>query len=402
MIKILQYSIAFLLVAGLIFQFGCEQKITPPVDTGRTSTIGDTNYVEVIPPWGGFESPSSIIIGNDQLIYVADYGRNEVVMLNAGGAILKRRTIPHPVSLAQNSKLDLYVGGETISTNGDTIGAIYKINLVRWDTTYISRIDSVIDTLRNDTTLIPVSRDTSYFYNNNLDIAHSRIVWQEPGRIGRRYTGIGILQANGWNNGYLVARTGADNSSFVDPDTRVLRFDESDALITPVGDLVTRPSGGTAITDIRNLTGLMVFPSTSNFVLTQSSEGVAFGAISMVFIRTNDREGWDPVYDPSIAGGRVDFVRSYQFKNAAAAAFDKSRQELFILDAGLDSVFKFDRKGKFKSESFGKSRTTSADWPGLKHPNGIAFSTDCTLFIADTGNKIIRRFKLSIQTQCTR
>ena len=404
---IFKYILVFALLTGIIFQFGCEDKITPPHDTGRTTTIGDTNYVEILPPWGGFEDPRAMIIGNDQLIYVTDYSRNEVVMMNTAGVILKRRSIPHPVSIAQNSKLDLLIGGETVSENGDTIGAIYKINLVRWDTTYISRIDTVIDTLRNDTLEVPVVRDTAYFYNNNIDEAHMRITWQEPARIGRRFTGIGILQANGLNNEYLVARTGPDNSSFVDPDTRILRFNSGDTLITPLADLITRPSGGTAVTDIRNLTSLMVVPATSNFILTQNIAGVAYGAIYMVFQRTNDFEGWVPGYDPSVPGGRVDFVHQYQFNDASAATYDRIRNEIFIVDAGLDSVFKFDRRtGKLKSESFGKGKTRvktqQYDFPGLESPRGAAFSNDCTLYIADTGNKIIRRFRLSSQTTCNR
>src|SRR5262249_20375857 len=145
--------LAFLALAlGLVS--GCESKF--PIDpllqlaqNQRTTTpVGDTSYVEIYPPWGGFESPRAVIVGNDQLIYVADEGNNEIVMLDAGGTVLKRETILHPVSIAQNTKLDLYVGGETIAPNGtDTVGAIYRIFLVRFDTTYVSRIDTVIGPL---------------------------------------------------------------------------------------------------------------------------------------------------------------------------------------------------------------------------------------------------------------
>jgi len=318
--------------------------------------------------------------------------------LDASGSVLKTRTILHPISIVQNSKLDLYVGGETIAPNGvDTIGAIYRIFLARFDTTYISRIDTIINPSTGDTSITVVRRDTSYYANHDLDSAHMRIVWQEPGRPQRRFTGIGILPGNG----YLVARTGPDNSSFVDPDARVLLFNEKDNFITPIGDLITRPSGGTAITDIRDPTSILVFPSSRDFVLTQKSEGMAYGATWMIYLSTPDFQGWIPKYDPSKPEQRgSDFVRPYRFQNAVGIAFDRRRREFFIVDSQLDSVIKFDRNGRFKTESLGKYKTQSNIFRGLKHPGGIAFSNDCTLYIADTGNKVIRRFKLSTQTTC--
>lgn len=382
------------ILCGILLHGGCDSPISLPQATNATNTIGDTNYAEIFPPWGGFADPRTILMGRDQLIYVADYAGNRVLMMDASGAVLRQRTILHPISLAQNSKLDLYVGGEAIAPNGvDTAGAIFRIALVRLDTVYLAGYH--IDTLLNDTT--PIYRDTAYYAYNDLDTAHMKIVWEEPGRPQRRYPGIGILPGNG----YLAARTGPDNSSFVDPDTRVLVFDSGDTLITPLGDLVTRASGGTAITDIRFLTGLLVLPASSDFVLTQSSDGVAYGAIWMMYVNRPDFQGYMPKYDPTNpTQAGVDFLHANQFDEAMGAAFDARRRDLFIVDAGLDSVLKFDRNGQFKTESFGKYKTTSIQFPGLNRPSGIGFSSDCTLYVVDSGNKVIRRFKLSTQTLC--
>ncbi len=379
---------------------GCEKKFDLAVlpNPGQPSAIGDTNYVEILPPLGGFESPRGMMIGNDQLIYVTDYDRNELVMMDAGGTVLKRRSIPHPTVVAQNTKLDLYVGGETVAPNGiDTIGAIYRIYLVRFDTSYVSRIDTVINSSTGDTTISVVRRDTSYFFNHDLEHAPMRRVWDEAARPPRRFTGIAVFP----DNDYLVTRTGPDNSSFVDPDCRVLYFNKHDVFVTPLGDLVTRPSGGTAVTDIRNLTGIMIFPSSRDFVLTQNSEGVSYGAIWMIYQSTPDFQGWLPRFDPTKPDQRgVDFIRAGRFSNAAGIAYDKRRREIFIVDSELDSVVKFDRNGRFRRESFGRHKTASDQFRGLDTPGGIAFSNDCTLYVADTGNKVIRRFRLSTQTQC--
>lgn len=388
--------VLLMVVCGLLACAGCEEKfnLNSLPNPGQSSSAGDTSYVEISPPWGGFASPRAIIVGGDHLVYVADYENNEVVMLDAGGRILKRRSVLHPISLAQNSKLDLYVGGETIAPNGrDTIGAIYRISTVRYDTTTYDTLTSSVGT---DSI---VSHVLSTYYDHNIDSAHMVATWQEPSYPARRYPGISVMSGND----LLVARIGPDNSSPVDPDSRVLEtIGHDDTYLYAIGDLATRPAGGTFITDIRNVTGIMSFPASRSFVLTQSTQGVVYGAVQMGWVSTATFEGWLPVYNPANAAQRgVDLIRPYRFVNAVAAAWDPKRNELFVLDAGLDSVVKFNSKGQFRTESFGRALTSTGDFPrGLDQPMGIAYSSDCTLYIADTGNKVIRRFRLSTQTQC--
>lgn len=83
---------------------GCEQRFDTSSlpSPSQVTNPGDTSYVEVYPPWGGFGSPIAVMIGNDQLIYVCDYENNEVVMLDQGGTVLSRRHVMHPISIAQN------------------------------------------------------------------------------------------------------------------------------------------------------------------------------------------------------------------------------------------------------------------------------------------------------------
>jgi len=383
------------LIAGAII-IGCEYISPLPSNTVVNTTYGDTTYVEVSPQWGGFTSPGAIMVGRDLLIYVADYAQNEIVMLDARGVVLKRRHILHPTAIAQDAKLDLLVGGESIAPNGiDTVGTVFRISLVRFDTVYQYGIR--VDPFTGDT--IPLFRDTSYYYSDDLENAPMRITWQEAAHPARRFRGIGVLP----DSEYLVARNGPDNTSFVDPDTRVMLFKYDpvnfvDRFETPLGDLTTRSSDATGITDIRDVTGLMVFPSSRDFVLTQSNLGNAYGALWMTFQSNANFEGWLPKFDPTLI--TVDFTVNGRFKDAVAATYDPKRRELFVLDAVQDSVIKFNAKGQFKTESFGHYRSASSSFPGLENPQGIAFSSDCTLYISDAGHQVVRRFKLSAQTGC--
>lgn len=358
--------VASILVTVSLIIAGCAEK--PPFPSAPVDAVvpaGDTVYVEIFPPWVGFQDPRALIVGNDQLFYAADYGNNRVVMLNAAGQVLGERSFLRPVALAQDSRLDLLVGGEVIRASGDTIGALFRLHVVK-------------------------DREGTFYGHAQFSVAPVETVWTEPSRPHRRFVGIAVMP----NNQYLVARTGPDNSSFVDPDSRILLFNKGDSLVTPLGDLVTR--AGSGITDINRITNIAAFPGRRDFIVTQSSEGVSYGTVWMVYYLSSDFEGWLPRFDPSDPEDRnIDFVRPGRFSLASAAAFDRRRGDIFVVDAALDSVFKFNSRGRFRPESFGEALTRNSRFPdGLTRPSGIAFF-ERTLYVVDTGNNAIRLFRLS-------
>ncbi len=103
---------------------GCQEQLDLSTLPQQTDTLVDTSYVELFPPFSGFSGAEDILIGNDQLLYVADTKANRVVMMNRAGQILSEKSMLHPLSLAQDTRLDLLVGGEVALANGDTAGAI--------------------------------------------------------------------------------------------------------------------------------------------------------------------------------------------------------------------------------------------------------------------------------------
>lgn len=344
------------LLVGLMY-FGCESPMDLNSLPQEKTRVIDTSYIAIDPPFGGFTQPEGILIGKDQLLYVADTRANRVVMMNRAGGVLSARSMLHPVSLSQDSRLDLLVGGEMVAANGDTVGAIFRIHLVS------------------------ASADSAH----RLDLARVDTVWREVARPQRRFPGITVLS----DNSFLAVRNGPDNSSFIDPDARVLQFDASDVFITPLPSFVT--GVGTGIANINHPTGIAAFPRRMDFVLTQSSDGVAYGALWMVYSSTSDFQGWLPRFDPASLDDRsVAFIRPNRYSYPTAVAIDPSRTDIFVADASLDSVFKFNSRGVVRSESFGLHRTNGM----MRYPSGLAFF-ETILYVLDREQGMVLRYRLS-------
>jgi hypothetical protein len=347
-------------VGGILWacvQGGCQSPMDIAELPQQPAVILDTSYVAIYPPYGGFMGPEGILVGKDQLLYVADTRANRLVMLNRAGGELSARTILHPRSVSQDSRLDVLVGAEVVAANGDTVGAILRI------------------------TLVSASGDSAH----RLDVAPIDTVWRELAHPHRRFPGIAVLN----DNSYLAVRDGPDNSSIIDPDARVLEFGANDVFITPVPAFVT--GIGTGIVNINHPTGIAAFPSSKDFIVTQTSEGVAYGALWEVYQSTNDFQGWLPRFDPSLSEDRnVDFILPNRLRLACAVAIDPSRRDIFIADAALDSVIKFNSRGVFRSESFGVARSNGM----MLNPSGVAFFNQI-LYVLDRDQGIVLRFRLS-------
>ncbi len=335
----------------------CQRQLDLSTLPQQVEATLDTSYVELYPPFPGYAGAEDLRIGNDQLLYVADTRANRIVMLNRAGQFLSQRSILHPRSIAQDSRLDLLVGGELVASNGDTLGALFRLHLVS------SSPDSA----------------------HRLEVAPMDTVWREIAKPARRFPGVTVFG----DNGYLLARTGPDNSSFIDPDGRVLLFDGSDHFVTPLPGLVT--GAGSGISNIYHPTAVASFPGVKDFVLTQSSEGVSYAAIWMTYQATSDFVGWLPKYDPANPDDRsVAFIRPNRFLQPEAVAIDPVRRDVFVADAALDSVFKFNSRGAFKAESFGSTGTHGA----MLRPTGLAFFST-VLYVLDGESGQILRFRLS-------
>ena len=367
MLRHITYSFLFSVLVGLI---GCTSKFDlGTIPQGGPRESRDTVYVEnETAVWRGFNEPRALLVGNDGLFYVADYGKNRIVLINSGGQFLGSRGFMHPTAIGQDSRLDLLIAAELVRTTGDTVGAIFRFHVVR-------------------------DRQGNFYGHDHFATAPIETIWTEASRPARRFSGIAVLP----NNQFLVARSGPDNTSFIDPDARVLLYNSGDTLLTPLSDLITRSPAGSGITDINKPTGLIPFSGKRDFILTQSSDGgIVYGVVWMVYQLTAEFDGWVPKFDPTQPGSQsLDFVRPARFVEASGAAIDRAKGDIFVVDAQLDSIVKFDSKGRLRKESFGNALAKTTEFPdGLRNPRGVAFYLK-TLYVVDTGHNVIRLFNLS-------
>jgi hypothetical protein len=349
--QFLQHGGTVLLAGMLLVAAGCEKEFDLSTLPRPDEGVADTSYVQLSPPFTGFVGPEDLLIGRDQLLYVADTKANRVVMMNRAGQFMSHREILHPLSVAQDSRLDLLVGGEIVASNGDTVGAIFRIHLVA--------------------------------ASHHLDEAVIDTVWIEYAHRERRFPGLSVFG----DNQYLAARTGPDNSSFVDPDARVMLFDRNDVYETPVPEFVSGQGGG--IWYINKPTAVTTLPGGYHFIMTQSSEGVSYGALWMRYEKNADFDGWLPKFDPAKPEEVTDFIRT-PYLYPEAVTVDKIRGDVFVADAGLDSVFKFNSRGRFRPESFGRVRSGGF----MQRPTGLAY-LEKVLYVLDGAQGIVLRFRLT-------
>lgn len=323
-------------------------------------TIGDTTYIPITPIITGFNEPVDIYFGYDQQIYVADKNNDRIVQLNlAGGIVSYSNFILRPRKITQDRNFDLLVIASVIDTIPpnilDTVDVVYRFKLQP-----------------NGGVLSGVSPTIAFKSNQPTPI---------PGDHGR-FTGISTFQ----NNYYVVTRSGPNNSSIIDPDNAIFRIDRNDITIPVPERLSGFEVEGQGLLSLQGTSGIATFTSNNNDIIyIQNSSNAAFKVQWCVYDAVENI--YNAKYDP---GSGVDLLRNGLMTEPADITIDQFNN-IYIIDAGKDSLFKFNSLGKLRSESFGGEGVSPSQFV---NPMGVAFFNE-TLYICDTGNNRILRFILS-------
>jgi hypothetical protein len=346
-----QFAPTLLLITALVaivLMLACGGEKFPlpqQTDDDGTGAVGDTTYLQLNPVWNAangytFSSPRDILLGREPLIYVADTGNDRIVMLDLAGNVLgNSQPVENPVAITQDSKLNLL-----IVTDGNKI---YRINLVAND--------------------------------HNIAAAPMELVFEEVDNPDRRYTGIAAVLAS--VQGQSVIRYYVSASGDQRRDHQVLIFPEAfDVRLPDAVNLEPQGLGIQSASDPSGITTLRDFNIDFIFCMTgQNSFKVQWV--------TSGEFGFQPRLNP--ADGDFDLFEPGKFSLPEDVAVDEEGS-IFVVDAEQNFLFKFSSSGE-EQQSFGGSGSGEKQF---NQPNGLAIFNK-TLYVVDTGNDRIVRFRLS-------
>lgn len=354
------------------------------------NTVG---YVPVLPAWKNFINPHDVFVGYDEMVYVVD--DRGIHVLDQKGTLHRSISLSGATKISQDRRMLTYICAKVpYDVNGITylLPAVYIMkNLSGGNPEFIDTlIHPFCDNSRNNTN-----------FRGNLDEQVE-------------FAGVTFLH----DNSFYLARRGPTNSltSSARPDNCILSFDASGRNtgyaqgLSPVGTSLKSCLSPTGITSF-------VAPPQIAFGMSQSTDFLVLQGDPTAEYKTL----WIKKYEDPDLGiqytenpGMLNFdtsrttrflYDSYRFGKPMDICFAPDEtQYLFIVDAAKDSVFQFTSKGfegvnapaTFSSNkqiiaSFGGSGSGPAQF---NHPEGLAYFKR-VLYVADTGNGRIVRFKLS-------
>jgi hypothetical protein len=351
--------IFILFLAGI---YGCGNELDlsqfPITSNGSGITVNDTSYVLQNPEWTGFKSPEDIIVGYDQMIYICDTKNNDVVQMDFAGDKLSTRLFDaniYPKKVAQDYNFDLLILCDS-TTSVDTITVLKRIKLVEGGGLVGSSTARVITLF---TSMYPTPNSNKF----------------------RKFTGISVFP----DNSYIITRIGPSDLSGMDNGNTLLKVKGIEA-VTQIDKLTGFQTSGNSFYSIENVSGITVAKNSStDFIITRNTND-STSLNKVIYFIYNDVNG---TYDPKYNSPLQDIANT-KFGTPNGLVQDVN-SNIFVVDALRNHLYKFNTSGKLLVESFG---TLGSDVHQLRYPKGVAWYNKI-LYIADTGNNRIVRYKLS-------
>jgi len=354
--------LVLLAIAGALLIAGCVGKTDFPTNLPESTAQGpsDTTYLVVHPVWtaaGGieFNQPRGVSFGYDGTVYICDTENNRIVRMSIAGEFIEEYAVEHPEQVTQDRQLNLMcVDGE---------GTVYRRNHFTG-----GEFDTVVyrDSMR---VLVEIQRRV-------LDSALVDSEWVKFETLV--YDTITVATATGFTG--IAASPLSDRYYYLVDSTRdmITVQDVEDRGLAP--DMFRAFNRAPAYRPM----GIMTYPVSEtlyHLVFTQWGGG-AFDDIRIV-------------RSDNFADVRLDTNDIYWLPPNGPKMVTRDDGGNFLITSALaNKVYRFSRHGAFFLE-FGGSGTE----PGqLNTPRGIAYG-EKTIYIADTGNNRIVRYRLSTDLQ---
>lgn len=396
-----------MLLSSCNFLFGTkkDEQVDDVLKQGAIDPTVVTNvigYVPVLPVWGGFIKPTDVLVGYDEMVYVVDNANGS----NAGVWVLdqkgdRQQFIPvnGATKITQDRRLRTYVLGRTDTTiNGENFNLATVYVFTGTGTTNPQVIQKLVHP-RNDN-----SRSNTNF----------RGIFDEQ----VEFTGIATTH----DNGFYLTRRGPTNSltSTAVPDNAVLVYRPDGSNNGSVRNLNPTTSSLRSVMQVSGITSFLAPPqlvfgmsNSMDFLLLQSAPAAEYKAL---WIRQIDNPETGISYTENanllnFDASRADrfLYEGFRFTNPTdiCVAPDETGY-IFVVDAGRDSLYQFTRlgfEGVNPPPASGLTKQVIASFGGrgagpfqFNQPQGVAYFRR-TVYVADTGNGRILRYRLSIDLE---
>ncbi len=407
------------LSAGCDTLFGSKTDETTEeiFDAGRIepSPLNEAEYVPLFPFFttGGdgaaLQDPADVYVGFDEFLYIVD-ARGLHVLDRAGRPALFLAIEGGANAVIQDRRLDVYVTARKDTTLN---GRSWSLPVVLHFAGITSGAPRLVDTLWH-----PFDEESRRFNLPDPVPTDEQVA----------FTGLGVLFANdpARSNSLYVVRRGPvnDRASVIRPHNTILEFNaeglntqalvalnpSNESLLSSVfpSDILTfvQPPQRASFTENRSF----LVAQTPSLEADGSGRRLRFGVLSILAVETPDGIEYRPDTQKLLNAGNPDRGEGFlydEFKfvrpSGLALAADAT-QYLFVADSGNDSLFVFTGTGvegvapppgssstKPVVVSFGGTGDGALQF---RNPNGVAYF-DRIVYVADTGNHRISRFKLN-------
>lgn len=374
--------------------------------------VDEVAYSALLPFWDFFDAPTDVYVGYDELVYVTD--SEGLHVLDRSGRLYDTFEIEGgATSVTQDRLLNIYVTAryDTVITAVDpqivwNLPAVYKIKNMN-----VAEETEIVDILVHP--FMDNSRSNTNAQQFRLD--RSRSDNEELVEL----TSVSVL----YNNNIYVSRTGPRNRTgeAIAPDNTILVFQEGESTGKMENTSQIRalnpsnPSFLSAI-DVQDITTFIGPPQRENmsqdlsFLVAQGSpdENIPFRVLWISAVETID--GLEYRSNSSLLSRDTTRAESFlydqfRFKNPTGIAYSAdARGYIFVVDSETDSLYMFQSNGfEGINPPPGSSarKAINVSFGGLgngprqfTNPSGVAYFREI-VYVADTGNNRIARFKLS-------
>ncbi len=376
----------------MVFLSGCESYFGDKTDLSfielPEQNFREVAYVPVQPILTQFASPTDVVAGFDELIYVVDNGSQEVIALDQSGREIGRKFIQGAMTMAQDRSLDLLVIGTITDTANSSIvrSCIYRLDLST-SMGYGLRFAEFTDTIIHP------------FYFKSSSISSDQDV---------SLKNIAVLE----DNSFYVTRTGP--RTVPTRDDAILLFDQNGRFITP---LEITDSRGAVFRDFFKdpvgITSLVKPPQINvdtrgDFIFTSVDPNGVLKVQYIEKLESIDGTAYTPKVnisaDTTLASSFIN--EPFKFERPLDVEFTgDGTNYIFVIDAEKDSLYQFTANGlegvepppasgqtKFIKTSFGGTGIGATQF---NEPAAVAYNNRI-LYVADKGNSRLLRFKLTL------